>query len=397
MAEDQEGMVGGGENHERGEGIDGGFVDQEAVHEPHNGNAEVEQPFQQRPRRFRFLNSENPFETFRDDEFYSTFAFSKARVSQLVELCRNSLVSRIARKTALTPEQKMLIFLDYIRSSTIQRSAGKELYAGVHQTTVCRIIKEVAMAINEYFHQFVVFPNENEKDAIAKQFLARDSIPGVYGCIDGSHIFVKRPPSGNVPAPERFYNRKSCYSINMVVVCDHTYKIRYFSARYPGSVHDARIFNESFLKQNMLQQFDPERPRFILGDEAFPCSNVLLTPINRARANIPAKQRYNRLIRKSRWKVESCFGVLKSRFRVLLSEQRTSLKVTRLVVKACVILHNFTVMYCNGGLDEIDLGLGEVQQEMLDEFDDVMQTPTPDEDGQNYVRQRILQNVYNEE
>ena len=387
------GLEAGGANHVREGGIGGRIFGLEAGHDV---NEDGEHPAQPRPRRFRFFDSENPFETFRDDEFCSTFAFPKPRASQLVEMCRLSLLSRIDRRTALTPEQKMLIFLDYVRSNTIQRSVGKELYAGVHQSTVCRVIKEVALAVNEHFHQFVNFPNENEKDLIAKQFLGRDGLPGTYGIIDGSHIPIKRPPSGNVPAPERFFNRKSRYSINMMLVCDHTYKIRYFSARYPGSVHDARIFNESSLKQNMLHQFDPERPRFILGDEAFPCSNVLLTPINRRRADTAAKQTFNRLVRKARWKVESCFGVMKSRFRVLLSEQRTSLKVTRLVVKAVVILHNFNVMYCTGGLAEIDLGMGEVQQEILDEFDLAMQEQSVDEDNQNYVRQRLLHNIYSE-
>ena len=384
----------GGPNHVRERGFCEGLFGQEAGHDVNEDN---EHPLQPRPRRFRFFDSENPFETFRDDEFCSTFAFPKPRASQLIEMCRVSLLSRIDRKTALTPEQKMLIFLDYVRSNTIQRSVGKELYAGVHQSTVSRVIKEVATAVNEHFHQFVNFPNENEKDLIAKQFLAREGLPGTYGCIDGSHIMIKRPPSGNIPEPERFFNRKSRYSINMMLVCDNTYKIRYFSARYPGSVHDARIFNESSLKQNMLQQFDPERPRFILGDEAFPCSNVLLTPINRRRTDTAAKRQYNRLVRKARWKVESCFGVMKSRFRVLLSEQRTSLEVTRLVVKAVVILHNFHVMYCNGGLAEIDLGMGEVQQEILDEFDLAMQEQSAGEDNDNFVRQRLLHNMYSEE
>ena len=313
------------------------------------GNQEEEDDGHGQPRRFRFLENENPFENFRDDEFYRTFGFSKQRVSQLVAMCHRTLGPQIGRKTALSPELKMLVFLDYVRSNGLQRSMGNAIHAGIHQSTVCRIIKQVSSAINEHFELFVSFPDERERDVISKQFIARDNFPGVYGCLDGTHINVKRPPSNTVPAPERFYNRKNRYSINMVAVCDHTYKIRYFSARYPGSVHDARIFNESALKQTLLEQFDPEKPRFILGDEAFPCSNVLLTPINRARANTPAKRRYCRLVRNSRWRVESCFGVLKSRFRVLLSEQRTSLPVTREVVKAVVVLFNFNIMYCNAG------------------------------------------------
>ena len=361
------------------------------------GNQEEEDVDQDRPRRFRFLVNENPFQKFREDEFYATFGFSKERVFQLVAMCHRSLVSQIEKKTALSPELKMLVFLDYVRSNGLQRSLGKAIHAGVHQSTVCRIIKQVSSAINEHFDQFVSFPDEREINGISKQFIARDNVPGVFGCIDGTHITIKRPPSDNVPAPERFYNRKNRYSINMLAVCDHTYKIRYFSTRYPGSVHDARVFNESALKQALLEQFDPQKPRFILGDEAFPCSNVLLTPINRVRANTPAKRRFCRLVRNSRWRVESCFGVLKSRFRVLLSEQRTFLAVTREVVKAVVILFNFSIMYCNAGLEEMDLGDGNAQQEILDEFDDIMQEPTENEDPDNFVRQRLIQNVYQEE
>ena len=352
---------------------------------------------QPRPRRFRFLVSENPFEKYRDDEFYQTFGFSKQRTAQLAAMCHQTLASRIDRKTALSPESKMLVFLDYVRSNSLQRSLGKANHAGLHQSTVCRIIKDVSASINEHFHQFVIFPDERERDAISKQFIAMDNFPGVFGCLDGTHISIKRPPFHTVPAPERFYKRKSRYSINMMALSDHTHRIRYFSVRYPGGVHDARIFNESALKQVLLQQFNPNKPRFILGDEAFPCSNVLLTPINRTRADTPAKRRYCRLVRNSRWRVESCFGVLKSRFRVLLSEQRTSLAVTRDVLRAVVILHNFGIMYCGNGLEEIDLGDGEAQQEILDEFDTVMQEPTENEDPNNFIRQRLIQNLYQEE
>ena len=383
------------------EGFDQGrYQGEEIIGEQLGGHGEEEEEDGEhgaRPRRFRFLVTENPFQKFRDDEFYGTFGFPKQEVSQLVAMCHRSLAAGIQRKTALSPELKMLVFLDYVRSNGLQRSVGKANHAGVHQSTVCRIIKQVASAINEHFDQFVALPDEQERDTISKQFLVMDNCPGVYGCIDGTHITIKRPPSGTIPAPERFYNRKSRYSINMLAVCDNTYKIRYFSARYPGSVHDARVFNESALKQILLEQFDPRKPRFLLGDEAFPCSNVLLTPINRARADTPAKRRYCRLVRNSRWRVESCFGVLKSRFRVLLSEQRTSLAVTREVVKAVVILFNFSLIYCNAGLEEIDLGDGNEQQEILDEFDTIMQEPTENEDPDNFVRQRLIENIYQEE
>ena len=143
----------------------------------------------------------------------------------------------------------------------------------------------------------------------------------------------------NIPPPERYFNRKSRYALNLILVCDHTYRIRYFSARYPGSVHDSRIFNESHLKQFLQDQFNPLHPRFLLGDESFPCSNILLVPIRNDRADSLAQQRYNRTLRQTRWHVEAAFGVMKSRMRALLKDQRTALHNTKKVIKAMVILH----------------------------------------------------------
>ena len=79
-----------------------------------------------RPRRFNFLGCENPFDAYREDEFAQTFGFRKDNVNAIVEMVKDALEVRIERKTVLSPEKKVLIFLDYIRS----RVLGKKRHSG---------------------------------------------------------------------------------------------------------------------------------------------------------------------------------------------------------------------------------------------------------------------------
>ena len=299
-----------------------------------------------RPIRFFFIQSENPFVTYRDDKFFGVFGFSKLQVIELVDMVRDSLSPRIQRRTFLDAERKMLIFLDYVRGNSLQRVIGIERHTSVHQTTISRVIEQVADALNEHYNAYIHIPNEAEKDEVAVKFASRDNFPGVMGCIDGCQVQIKKPPYNNVPQPERFFNRKARYALNLMIICDHQYIIRFYNGRYPGSVHDARVWQESGIKQLLETQFNPEKPRYLVGDEGYTCSNILLTPIGRVRADNLPKRQYNRRLRNTRWRVESCFGVLKSRFRILLHEQRTCLRITRKVIKAVMILHNHWITKC---------------------------------------------------
>ena len=83
-----------------------------------------------RPRRFHFLNCDNPFLSYREDEFAQTFGFGKDNVHSIVHMVRDALEARIERRTVLSPENKVLIFLDYIRSNSLQRVMGKKRHSG---------------------------------------------------------------------------------------------------------------------------------------------------------------------------------------------------------------------------------------------------------------------------
>jgi hypothetical protein len=77
-------------------------------------------------------------------------------------------------------------------------------------------------------------------------------------------------------------------SINVQVVGDAEYCVRHIVARWPGSTHDSRIFNESSLRDAFEQ---PNAPGILLGDSAYPLLPYLITPVSAP--NTDAEHRFN--------------------------------------------------------------------------------------------------------
>ena len=122
-------------------------------------------------------------------------------------------------------------------------------------------------------------------------------------------------------------------------VVDHKMRIRHFSARHCGSAHDARIFQESDLRIKLERDFDADRPRVLIGDEGYPCSKVLLTPIRDDRVRTPNQTSYNKALSSARIIVEHTFGVLKRRFPALLYQCRC-----RLLANIQALIGNYLIV-----------------------------------------------------
>ena len=59
--------------------------------------------------------------------------------------------------------------------------------------------------------------------------------------MDGTHIQIDRPSKD----PDSYINRKGFHSIQMQGICNHNRKFIDIFIGYPGSVHDARVFNNA--------------------------------------------------------------------------------------------------------------------------------------------------------
>ena len=95
------------------------------------------------------------------------------------------------------------------------------------------------------------------------------------------------------------------------------------------------MYEESNLKEQARTLYAGQY--VILGDEAYKLSDFLITSIRRDRATSDAQKLFNRLHKSTRVFIEHCFGVLKGRFRALLSEMRSDLNNVQALISMKLI------------------------------------------------------------
>ena len=129
-----------------------------------------------------------------------------------------------------------------------------------------------------------------------------------------------------------FRNRKGYFSINVQAVCGPNLVIQNIVARWPGSVHDARMFDNS----RLCAQFERgDIDGMLLGDSGYPCRQNLMTPL--ADPQTQPERRYNVAQIRTRNTVERMFGVWKRMFPCLSTCLRTKLETTLTIIVASAV------------------------------------------------------------
>ncbi|XP_036319854.1 putative nuclease HARBI1 [Rhagoletis pomonella] len=128
--------------------------------------------------------------------------------------------------------------------------------------------------------------NSAELEIVNRSFHRIANFPKVVGCIDCTHVKIQSP--GGVNA-EIFRNRRGYFSYNVQTVCYANLEITDLVCRWPGSAHDANIFNNSRIKHRFeLNQF---KDCFVLGDSGYGVSRYMMTPL--LHPNTAAERLYN--------------------------------------------------------------------------------------------------------
>ena len=195
----------------------------------------------------------------------------------------------------------------------------------------------------EFQQEYLICPTEAENwRAVEQKFRNRWNVPHAVGALDDKHIAIKKPKKKG----SEYFNYKGYFSLVLLALVDAEYKFLWVNVRSSGPSSDAQIFNRSKVKRRIEKGFlglpppeslEPGGPNlhyFLLGDNALNLIPWLVKPHSR-RQPTREKSIANYRISRGRRVVKTAFGILVSRFRVLLMTL-----VVRDIVSPCVVLHN---------------------------------------------------------
>ena len=85
-----------------------------------------------------------------------------------------------------------------------------------------------------------------DQEEIKFEFEAKFGMVQAFGAIDGAHIPIMAQSTNS----QDYYNYKSFQSLNVQAVCDYCGLFLDVEWRWPGNVHDAKMFTILVLKEH---------------------------------------------------------------------------------------------------------------------------------------------------
>lgn len=125
------------------------------------------------------------------------------------------------RNTHIPEPIKLATFLSFVATGGYQASIGRERTSSMSKSQVCIIIAELLNIFQQYLcPKWIKLNKSLEEENEAKEaFYDTAGIPGVVGCVDGTHVRIKSPGED---LKHLYYNRKGYYSINVMLVSKYS-------------------------------------------------------------------------------------------------------------------------------------------------------------------------------
>ncbi|CAM5096995.1 unnamed protein product [Natator depressus] len=235
----------------------------------------------------------------------------KGTFMELCDLLSPALKHKNTKMRAtLTVEKQVVIALWKLAMTDSYRSAGNQF--GVGKSTVGAAVMQVANAVTELLLSRVV--TLGNVQVIVDGFAAM-GFPNCGGVIDGMHIAILGPDHPG----SQYVNCKGYFTMVLQALVDHKGRFTNINVGWPGKVHDACIFRNSGLFQQLQEGTyfpdqkitigDVEMPIVILGDPAYPLMPWLMKPYTGTLDS--SQEQFNYRLSKCRMVVE-CIWTFKS-------------------------------------------------------------------------------------
>ncbi|XP_055910815.1 putative nuclease HARBI1 [Eupeodes corollae] len=244
---------------------------------------EEEERTEERAVRRYLRDNSNPLE-LREPFFQQHYRLNKPAFKLLLDIITNA-VPPTKQKFGIPPIVKLAACLRFFAEGGYQKGVGKDYEIGIAQSTFSLVLSEVLGILEETLcPQWISWPTPDEEMEIAQHFYAKYNLPGVIGCIDGTHVNIISPAVNK----HLFYNRMGSCSLNVLLVCDNALRIRFIDATHPGACHDSFIWNVSDLRSKMESDYLRDiKNVWLLGDAGYPLEPWLLTPYRTPESGTP--------------------------------------------------------------------------------------------------------------
>lgn len=164
----------------------------------------------------------------------------------------------------------------------------------------------------------------------------------LHGCvtaIDGWVARTRKPHVGEVDDIMAYRNRHDCWGLVVLAGCDAHCRFTMWSCQNSGSTNDCLAWDLSTMKR-LLEQGKLPAQFFLIGDEAFSCTDQLLVPYS-GRGLGAWKDSFNYHLSAMRQCIERSFALLTNRWGILWRNLRCNFNRWPLLLTVCAKLHNF--------------------------------------------------------
>ncbi|XP_065356203.1 putative nuclease HARBI1 [Calliphora vicina] len=245
--------------------------------------------------------------------------------------------------TSVPAKLQLAATLSLLAGGSFQYVVGNDYLIGMSQSTICKYVDNCVKELEDKLcPSFINFDPENSYECM-DAFMKKYKIPGVIGCVIGTHFGLQRPASNE----HMFFNRKGFHSLNSMVICDHEHKILSINSKYGGAAHNAFVWKHSE-ERNLLSELYNNNVKnvWLLGDSGYPLEPWCIT-LYRNPPEGSLEAHFNDVHSKGRCIIERTIGILKGRWKILSNNKRSRYSPEKMAAfgNVCAALHNVCIKF----------------------------------------------------
>jgi hypothetical protein len=249
-------------------------------------------------------------------------------------------------------------------------------------TGLCEQSRErVTAAFNHIHHDWIQWPDEEERKAIANRIEQEFFLSNAVGIMDDTLLKLGMEPCCSDKAD--YHGRKYAYSITCNVISDDKCCIRDYLAGFPGSTHDSHVWRNMNVYNNPKDYFASFE--YLITNTAYEPTWFCIPAYKCTRGNhllLPAhKTEFNFCIARPRVKSEHVNGIWKGQcpwlrsISMKLTDNKETTKHILRSIDAKVVFHNIMMEFLSNELpDDYNDNVT-----VITDIDDADSAPLPEE------------------